>query len=88
MGMNEWRGNAHKRRKITADVKARYGFVCWLCGGGIGVGEYSVDHLIPQSVNPSLTWDLDYLRPAHRRCNSSRGAGKRRPTAPKHTREW
>lgn len=39
----------------------------------------SVDHVVPISqldTNDPRLWSLDYLRPAHLRCNSARGDGR------------
>jgi hypothetical protein len=45
---------------------------CWLCGGGARVGDpFTADH-----VEPSITGSV--LLPAHRSCNSRRGATHRR----------
>jgi len=44
--------------------------VCHLCGKN---GATTVDHIIPLSIAPELAHDLANLRPAHLRCNSSRG---------------
>lgn len=55
---------------FKAQVLATYGTTCHLCGR---TGSNTVDHLIPRSVRPDLTWDLNNARPAHRSCNSSRG---------------
>jgi 5-methylcytosine-specific restriction endonuclease McrA len=60
----------HKWRQIREQVLAT-NTVCWLCGLP---GADSVDHIIPLSVAPELAHDLNNLRPAHRRCNSKKGA--------------
>ena len=59
---------------------------CWLCGHDIGYGldakhpmSFTLDHLVPLSRGGQLL-DKANARPAHRRCNSSRG---NRTTAPK-----
>ena len=46
--------------------------VCWLCGKP---GATEVDHVLPLSQFPELAHDLANLRPAHKTCNSSKGAG-------------
>lgn len=88
MSMQEWRSNGHRRRVATREVQARYGWVCWICGTTIDRSEYSVDHLIPQSHDATLTWNVEFMRPAHRRCNSSRGNRRPRTSKPKRSREW
>jgi 5-methylcytosine-specific restriction protein A len=42
--------------------------ICWLCGKH---GANTVDHVIPLSHGG--TNDISNLKPAHKRCNSSRG---------------
>jgi 5-methylcytosine-specific restriction endonuclease McrA len=46
--------------------------VCWLCGKP---GANTIDHVLPLSQFPELAHDLGNLRPAHKTCNSSKGAG-------------
>ena len=46
--------------------------VCWLCGKP---GADTVDHVLPLSQFPELAHDLGNLRPAHKSCNSKKGAG-------------
>jgi 5-methylcytosine-specific restriction endonuclease McrA len=60
----------HKWRQIRAQVLAT-NTICWLCGLP---GADSVDHVIPLSVAPELAHDPANLKPAHRRCNSKKGA--------------
>lgn len=78
-----------RRRKLARDVEAEYGRQCHLCGRLIEPGEFSVDHLIPASIAPWLYFVLTNCRPAHKRCNSSRG-NRTVPTRPAHetSRAW
>lgn len=46
--------------------------ICWLCGKP---GSDTVDHILPLSKFPELAHDLGNLRPAHKSCNSKKGAG-------------
>lgn len=63
-----WGGRrAARLRAATLDA---YGTVCHICGRP---GADSADHLIPRSQGGPDT--LANLRPAHRSCNSRRGAG-------------
>jgi 5-methylcytosine-specific restriction endonuclease McrA len=48
--------------------------VCWLCGRNQPPAD-TVDHVLPLSIYPELAHDLSNLRPAHRTCNSRKGAG-------------
>jgi 5-methylcytosine-specific restriction endonuclease McrA len=61
--------------------------VCWLCGKP---SADTVDHVLPLSVYPELAHDMGNLRPAHKSCNSSKGAGldmeKARPMP--RSRRW
>jgi 5-methylcytosine-specific restriction endonuclease McrA len=45
--------------------------ICWLCGQP---GADTIDHIVPLSVAPHLGEDEGNLLPAHRTCNSSKGA--------------
>jgi 5-methylcytosine-specific restriction endonuclease McrA len=58
-------------RRIRAQV-LEASDVCWLCGQG---GADTVDHILPISKFPELAHDMSNLRPAHRSCNSRKGAG-------------
>jgi 5-methylcytosine-specific restriction endonuclease McrA len=60
----------HRWRTIRAQVLEQSN-VCHLCGKG---GADTVDHVIPLSVAPELAHDMANLRPAHKSCNSRRGA--------------
>lgn len=45
--------------------------VCWLCGQP---GADTVDHIVPLSVAPDLGEVAANMAPAHRSCNSRKGA--------------
>lgn len=45
--------------------------VCWLCGQP---GADTVDHIVPLKVAPQLGEVPGNLAPAHRSCNSRKGA--------------
>ena len=65
----QWTGRkAQQYARLTLE---RYGTTCWLCHLP---GADTADHVIPKSLRPDLTYDLDNLRPAHHSCNSSKGA--------------
>lgn len=74
-----WR-RSPMRSRVRREVFARFGDVCWLCGRP---GADSVDHLLPKSQYPQLMFVVDNMRPAHRRCNSKRGAAGISKTKPK-----
>jgi 5-methylcytosine-specific restriction endonuclease McrA len=60
-------------RRIRAEVLAASD-VCWLCGKADPPAD-TVDHILPISKYPELAHDMANLRPAHRSCNSRKGAG-------------
>jgi 5-methylcytosine-specific restriction endonuclease McrA len=59
--------------------------ICWLCGQA---GADTVDHIIPLSLDPSRGEDPTNLLPAHRSCNSSRGAKMPDPKTLNNSRNW
>lgn len=61
-----WGGR--QAQALTALTLATYGTTCHLCGRD---GARTADHVTPRSKGGTNT--LDNLRPAHGRCNSSRG---------------
>lgn len=87
----------HSYRKRTAELKRRVkanGLPCWLCGRGIDTDlpwthamSFTADHVQPLAHGGKV---LGELRPAHRSCNSSRGAKRTAENVqrPKTTREW
>ncbi|HEU5085714.1 MAG TPA: hypothetical protein VFU14_20400 [Acidimicrobiales bacterium] len=75
-----------RRVKWKAAVLARYGAVCWLCDQPIDLHlrypdpwSYSPDHVV-NICDGGAPYDVANGRPAHLRCNLSRGAadGNRR----------
>ena len=62
-----WNGRYVTR--LVRLVLAEMGDTCWLCHQP---GAATIDHVIFRSVGGGD--DLDNLRPAHRSCNSARGA--------------
>ena len=71
-------------RRLVAAVR-RDGPACWLCGSA---GADTLDHVVPVARG-GLTV-AENLRPAHRTCNSSRGArpARARRVPLVHSREW
>lgn len=61
--------NGRRATKLTAAVLATKGTICHLCGMP---GADTADHILPRALGGPD--DLDNLVPAHKRCNSSRGA--------------
>lgn len=77
--------NGRPYRRLVDWLKAQR-LPCWLCGHNIGYEldarhplSFTLDHLVPLSRGGNLL-DRTNARPAHRRCNSSRG---NRTTPPK-----
>lgn len=65
--------NKYAGRKVTnfnRMVLETYGTVCHICGKP---GADTADHILPKALYPELMWEIDNARPAHRKCNSSRG---------------
>lgn len=65
--MSGW--NGRRIAALQAAVFAERGRVCHLCGRP---GADTLDHIIPRSKGG--TDELDNLMPAHKSCNSRRGA--------------
>lgn len=91
------KGRPHRR--ISAILKLHLpgtpGPVCWICGEFIDLAlhalnpnhrlSFTVDHVIPLSRGGLPT--LENSRPAHRKCNSSKGNRPHRPTL-NTSQEW
>lgn len=67
--MTGGRWNGRRVTELRAAVLSSHGTVCHLCGMP---GADTADHILPRALGG--TDDLDNLRPAHKSCNSSRGA--------------
>lgn len=65
--MEEWGGRG--AQGLVALTLAEYGDLCHLC---MERGATSADHLLPRSLGGDDS--LENLRPAHKLCNSRRGA--------------
>jgi hypothetical protein len=77
----------HRWRQIREQVLGTNN-VCHLCGVP---GADTVDHIIPLSLAPELAHDLSNLRPAHRSCNSRKGAKVGAAAQPRvfpRSRDW
>lgn len=91
--MKPWTGTA--ARTARQRCMQLHGYTCWLCGQPItDINDYTVDHVIPRSTAPELTWDPTNWRPAHGRkhpelnCPGNKGRGNRAPTTHTTTRTW
>ena len=59
---------------------------CWLCGQP---GADTVDHIVPLKYAPELGEVASNLAPAHRSCNSRRGARLPQPRSVlENSRRW
>ncbi|POH62203.1 HNH endonuclease [Cryobacterium zongtaii] len=81
-------------RTLCKNQKAK-GLVCWLCGQPIDyklksphVDSFTVDHVKSWKHHPELREDPANLASAHRRCNSSKGAGAAKPGLGNLSEEW
>ncbi|TSD95041.1 HNH endonuclease [Skermania sp. ID1734] len=75
-GRNDWQWIKLSRR-LRQELA---GQPCWLCGKPIDQQldrrhpmSFTLDHVVPLSVDPSRSHDPANLRPSHRRCNGRRG---------------
>jgi 5-methylcytosine-specific restriction endonuclease McrA len=69
-----WSHQKRKRAQISADM------ACWICGQpGSDDDPITADHTVPRAQGGADS----PLRPAHRSCNSRRGAQQRRPAGGK-----
>ena len=72
------------------------GWTCWLCGHPIqDPADYTIDHVVPISVDPTKAWDVTNWRPAHRLgdrglgCTGNTGRGARAPRrVERSSRAW
>jgi 5-methylcytosine-specific restriction endonuclease McrA len=87
--------NGRPYRALCAWLRAQR-LPCWICGHEIGYEldarhpqSFTLDHLVPLSLGGNLT-DRENARPAHRRCNSSRGNRTEPPKAApqRASRRW
>jgi 5-methylcytosine-specific restriction endonuclease McrA len=62
---------SHRWHQVRAQV-LESSTVCWLCSKP---GATEVDHVLPYKYFPELVFELSNLRPAHKKCNSAKGAG-------------
>lgn len=82
-------------RRLVALAKRELPPVCHLCGKIIDMGlhyndewAWTLDHLTPLASGGAPE-DLSNVAPAHRKCNSIKGANSNyRPKPPKQSRIW
>jgi 5-methylcytosine-specific restriction endonuclease McrA len=86
--------SGHRWRQLQANLRAQH-LPCWLCGQPIDYrltwpdpASFSVDHAVPRSVDLRLAEDPANLRPAHLRCNTSRGPRTPKPALGTTSRPW
>jgi 5-methylcytosine-specific restriction endonuclease McrA len=67
-------------RRLCQLVRDTYGLVCWICWRDIDASlpanhrmSFTVDHLLPRALG-GRRYDIANCRPAHRACNSAKGA--------------
>lgn len=74
-----WTTNARERKRVTDHVRAR-GRPCCICTHPIDYSlswpnprSFSVQHILPRSARPDLTFDVANCDAAHLDCNVSQG---------------
>lgn len=86
---DEWANQSSRRRRVCAVILAKDDNgqppACWICHQP---GADSVDHVLSRSRYPDLTWDEANMRPAHRDCNSSKGARANTRDIGSRSRRW
>lgn len=75
---------SYRWRQLRAQV-LESSDVCWLCSKP---GATEVDHVLPYKFFPELVFDINNLRPAHKGCNSSKGAGRNHQPKMPRSRRW
>jgi hypothetical protein len=83
---------------MRAEEKARWraaGAPCWIDGQAIDYdapsgdpNAFEVDHVLPVKTHPELEFEPSNRRPAHARCNRSKGAGQTRPPIGTTSEAW
>ena len=76
---DQWSANAHARRRVTRQVRAR-NEPCCICSQPIDYTlhwpnplSFSVQHLKSRKARPDLTFDVSNCMAAHLNCNQSQG---------------
>lgn len=68
--VDEWVNQSSRRRKLYRKYLPKGTVVkCWLCGMD---GADQLDHKLPRSKFPELTWDETNIVPAHADCNNAK----------------
>lgn len=83
-------------QRIRKYIRTHGAHVCCHCGEYIDVllpdthtMSWTIEHVIPLSIDASLALDETNMREAHRSCNSSQGNGTRETkNKPKQSRSW
>lgn len=83
MADHDPRGLGHDWRRFRKTAFEFWGDVCHVCGQP---GADTIDHLDPRVHYGTTLPTIDRVRPAHRSCNSSRGAQIQ--TRPRPSRDW
>lgn len=96
MTVPPWSGA--RMMKVVAEQKrihAHRNSPCFLCGQSIDyralpddLHRFSVEHIIPRSIRPDLTWEPSNWAPAHMDCNKRKGNRDAPPPLGKPSRNW
>ena len=76
------KGRCDRRwRELSARLRQTLPPVCWICGNVIDLTlhhthrmSFTLDHVVPLDLPGTDPYDESNILPAHRSCNSSRGA--------------
>lgn len=83
-------------RQLSEHLRAQR-LPCWICGQAIDYtiergmndpNEFTVDHALSRKGHLDMAEDPANLKPAHRRCNSSKGTGQERTNLGAPSRAW
>lgn len=67
---DEWNSNSYRRSQLRKKILPKGGKVlCWICREP---GADQLDHKLPRSKYPELTWDESNIAPAHAECNNAK----------------
>ncbi|MFE6223000.1 HNH endonuclease [Streptomyces sp. NPDC057854] len=83
-------------RRLVAWARKELPPICHICGRAIDISlpwndreGWTLDHRVPIAVAPHLAETPGNLAPAHRGCNSRKGANPSyRPDKPRQSRVW
>ena len=85
--------STYEWKQLSTRLRLELPPVCWLCGGSIDRTlkpthklSWTLDHVKSAVDYPELALDPSNCRPAHRKCNSAKAAGRVMPQ--QNSRQW